>query len=413
MRTLLALIFGLVFSASVMSQTDLEKEMNESYSADEIVTLSEKLPFDNAVEILSKISMKMTGRKIVSQVALTGPIGVGIVKLPYKKALTIVVQYNNLMFEETPDVIVIKARKEQGAASSSEGVKSGDTYAPVSSREVKISAVIFEADNSAMRSRGVNWKFLLSNNSGFSSGVNLTTFAEATSSSTTTTTTDFKANAGSTFTSGKFSGSVSDVFRMFEEESLGEVIASPNITVRNMQKGRIQIGSDYSIKQKDFAGNVTDKFFSTGSIVEVTPYIYREDSTDYILLQLSVERSSATPSEISTEIKKTSANTQVLMLNGEETVIGGLFVNDETIDRTGIPFLKDLPWWVFGIRYLTGSDSKVLKKKEVVILIKTELLPTLKERRLANDKFNKLERSLKDNREVIQKYKPLHSSESK
>ncbi len=68
------------------------------------------------------------------------------------------------------------------------------------------------------------------------------------------------------------------------------------------------------------------------------------------------------------------------MLNGEETVIGGLFLNEETKVRTGIPFLKDLPWWVFGIRYLTGSDDIRVNKKELVILIKTELVPTLKER---------------------------------
>jgi type IV pilus assembly protein PilQ len=68
------------------------------------------------------------------------------------------------------------------------------------------------------------------------------------------------------------------------------------------------------------------------------------------------------------------------MLNGEETVIGGLFVNEEANVRNGIPFLKDLPWWVFGIRYLTGSDETIIRKKELVILLKTELVPTLQER---------------------------------
>ena len=68
------------------------------------------------------------------------------------------------------------------------------------------------------------------------------------------------------------------------------------------------------------------------------------------------------------------------MLNGEETVIGGLFVNEETTARNGIPFLKDLPWWVFGIRYLTGYETKTLAKKELVILLKTDLVPTLQER---------------------------------
>jgi type IV pilus assembly protein PilQ len=68
------------------------------------------------------------------------------------------------------------------------------------------------------------------------------------------------------------------------------------------------------------------------------------------------------------------------MLNGEETAIGGLFLNEEVVNRNGIPFLKDLPWWVFGIRYLTGYDQTIVRKKELVILLKTELIPTLQER---------------------------------
>jgi type IV pilus assembly protein PilQ len=70
----------------------------------------------------------------------------------------------------------------------------------------------------------------------------------------------------------------------------------------------------------------------------------------------------------------------VVLLNGEETIIGGLFENDETKIRNGVPFLKDLPWWVFGLRYIFGSDDITTIKKELVISIKTELLPTLKER---------------------------------
>ena len=50
------------------------------------------------------------------------------------------------------------------------------------------------------------------------------------------------------------------------------------------------------------------------------------------------------------------------------------------MSETGIPFLKDLPWWVLGIRYLTGSDQKVITKKEVVILLKADLLNTLEQR---------------------------------
>ncbi|MCK4690150.1 MAG: hypothetical protein KAT41_07640, partial [Candidatus Marinimicrobia bacterium] len=45
-----------------------------------------------------------------------------------------------------------------------------------------------------------------------------------------------------------------------------------------------------------------------------------------------------------------------------------------------IPGLKDLPWWVFGIRYLTGYNSKDNMRKELVIFVKASIVPTLAER---------------------------------
>jgi len=179
---------------------------------------------------------------------------------------------------------------------------------------------------------------------------------------------------------GVFKGDLLGTFRFFESENLGEIIANPSIVVRTGEVGKIRIGSDFSIKQRDFAGNVTDQFFQTGSIIDVTPHVYNEQGIDYVVLRLNVERSTAFPSELSTEIRKTKASSQIMMLNGEETVIGGLYITDETYVRTGIPFLKDLPWWVLGIRYLAGSDQKKVTKKEIIIVVKTELLPTLKDR---------------------------------
>jgi len=129
-----------------------------------------------------------------------------------------------------------------------------------------------------------------------------------------------------------------------------------------------------------------------------------------MLLNISVERSSFLLNDQTTEIKKTNAATQVLMLNGEETILGGLFVNEDTRVRNGIPFLKDLPWWVFGIRYLTGSDATTTTKKELVILLKAELVPTLKER-LANPITNPLNTELQKQRGAIQ-YHQLETKSS-
>ncbi|MCB0753775.1 MAG: hypothetical protein KDC52_20040, partial [Ignavibacteriae bacterium] len=136
----------------------------------------------------------------------------------------------------------------------------------------------------------------------------------------------------------------------------------------------------------------------------VTPYIYTEENQDYMLLKVSAERSSALPGEITTEIKKTVVSTDLLMLHGEEKVIGGLFVNEEINVRQGIPILKDLPWWMFGIRYLTGYDKMSVNKKEVIILLHCELVPTLKER-VAQKKENEIEKQIIEDHEALQKYK--------
>jgi type IV pilus assembly protein PilQ len=220
----------------------------------------------------------------------------------------------------------------------------------------------------------------------------------------TNTPPDFKINSESKFDLGNFYGEATAMFKFFEEENIGEIIASPNIIVRDRNKGRIQVGSDFSVKQRDFAGNVIEKFFPTGTIIEVTPYIYEEDNVNYALLDILVERSSFVQSETTSEIRKTNAETQTVLLNGEQAVLGGLFVNDETVVRTGIPFLKDLPAWFFGLRYLFGSDQNITRKKELVILLQVEILPTLKERLSSTTTENLIKSEVDKHNDMIKFY---------
>jgi type IV pilus assembly protein PilQ len=72
--------------------------------------------------------------------------------------------------------------------------------------------------------------------------------------------------------------------------------------------------------------------------------------------------------------------TSIILLNGEETVVGGLYLNDAKTVRRGIPFLKDLPWWVFGLRYLFGYDKDEVAKKELIIILKANISPSIQER---------------------------------
>ncbi len=411
MRKIITFLFLLASVQLIYAQIDFKDRLNRGYvTPEEIVSLSEKIPFNQAVEVLSKVSEKIAGKKIVSTVELNTPIGVEIVNMQYKKALFIIVQYNNLSVDEGGSSIVIKKKDEVVQAKLEKNV-----YAPVTEREVKISAVLFEANVDDMQERGINWEFLLSQ-SGVQLGSKIITLQEpqqqtAVQGQVQQKPPAYEINTKSNYSLGPWDGTATGLFRVFETNRLGEIIARPTIIARNGIAGKTQVGNDFSIKERDFAGNLIDRFYPTGTIVDVTPYVYKEDGVNYILLKLRIERSSVVSRDaLSTNVSKNAITTDVLLLDGEETAVGGLFENQELNTRRGVPFLKDLPWWVFGLRYIFGYDQTENIRKEIIMLIKADILPTLKERVqteksesvLRNERTKNIE-MLKNNKEQIKK----------
>jgi len=272
-------------------------------------------------------------------------------------------------------------------------------------RHINISAVFFEANVAEMRERGINWQAILSKH-GLLIGTDFKSFSEEKQELPP----NFNLSIDAEGDIGKFSGYATALINFFESENLGEVIAKLSITVRDRHKGRMQVGSDFSIKQRDFAGNVMDEFFPTGTIIDVTPYIFEKDSLQCALLKLNIEKSFPVPGVISTEVSKTSAETEIILLDDEEAIIGGLLNFEEINSRGGIPVLKDLPWWVLGLRYITGFDQKVITKREIVLVIKVEIIPTLEER-LAKRKKNIIEEKINEDLEDIDRYKMQQQEE--
>jgi type IV pilus assembly protein PilQ len=395
-------VLSLFIVLQVTAQEYWERRFKTYQNPDELVTMSETLPFDQAIELLSKVSESVSGRRIVSTVQKTDPIGIEVINMPYDKALLMIVNFAGFEYEVKEDVIIVRAKNDE------ETNKDPKTYAPLTQREVKISALFCEIDVAEARKIGFDWRFLLTGSQTNVAG-NLRTETERDESSGGSQQSqglqpEFKMGINSAFQIGDFFGQATAIFKFFDETGIGNIISNPSITVRDRTEGKIQVGVDFSVKTRDFAGNTTEQFFPTGTIIIVTPYIHKENGVEYALLDIGVERSSFSTNELQTEIRKTTAATQVLMLNGEETAIGGLFLNEEVITRVGIPFLKDLPWWVFGIRYLTGYDQTITRKKELVILLKMDLIPTLQER-LENPQWeNVLSRELEAGKNRMKYY---------
>jgi type IV pilus assembly protein PilQ len=331
----------------------------------ETVSFLETTNYNDALQILETFSWKYERKKIINLSKVDDQIGVPIHNLTWRKALELIVLKKELVIEETPGAIITKSPDVVTAGGE---ISKPKELQEINTKQVRISAVAFTCDKAFLRSLGIDWSTILDGK--VDASINFGTANYVPSPV-------LNAEASNSWGLGNgYTLDVNTLLSTIESNELGTIIARPSVIVSSGKKGFIQVGQDVSIKSVDDAGNTTDEFFQTGVIMDVLPTILvaDDDSTEVIHLVANVERSSATPGSISTIINKNIAITDVILYNGEETVIGGLYNTEDITTRAGIPFLRDLPWWVFGIRYLTGYTKIDKKERELVIIIKADIM---------------------------------------
>lgn len=355
------------------------KALREYTSPQELVSIAPTTTLDKALSVISEVSQKFVGKVIVDTDRRSIPINVDIQGMHWRDALETILRKNDMWYTEYDNYIQVTNPAGEGAAAAAARAAGGGQqataptdipreFATIKSREVKISAYFFEVNLAKMEEVGINWSFMKSTS-------DLTVNSQFQGASRVT------SELFKTEVTPKLSfANISFLAQLFSNYELGEILSGPQLIVRSGEEGRIQVGQDFSIKERDFAGNIIDKFYSAGTIIKVKSQVVTEQGINFVHLVVDVERSDVQPGQISTIINKTKANTNLLLLDGEETVIGGLYSNQTTTVRSGVPFLKDLPWYVLGLRYLFGYNLDQVTKKELVILIKAEIVPTLQER---------------------------------
>ena len=326
--------------------------------------------FSQAIQILSQISRDVEGKVIIDPTNQQGPINVSVPSLNWKRALEMILRANGLEFVERATYYEIRV-SGLGVALPSGPALPLEGELTLDSRQVEISAIFFQGDRGSIAEAGIDWAIFSRGNVNFDIS---SIAAGSVTQEFLTSSIDYTAVSGATTIT------TLGILKAFEALNIGTIISKPSITVLDGTEGMIQVGQSFSIKQKDFAGNTTDTFFEVGTILRVTPRIIRDRDVTFIHLELSVEKSAAFPDAVSTRIDKQTATTQVLLLDGEQTAIAGLFTDERLSVRKGIPFLKDLPWWFFGLRFLTGFSSVDKSEGELIIVIRVDLVPSLTER---------------------------------
>jgi len=366
------------------------KELRHDYvSPQQIVTIVATTPFNQALSILDSYSRKFLNKIIVDPENRTTPIGVDVDRMQWLDALEAILKGNGLWYKEYESYIQIIPGQQQVMVKGEE--KPQEVLPPgtptLVTREVNIEAVFFEADLSKLNSHGININYIIqgtwNNISALGSSGSAIPNVSVTSGATVTggvPSVNGQLNMGASYNINNF-GTLSALFGLLETEDFGKILASPDITVKSGQAGHIQVGQNFFVTTKDFAGNTVQNMQNAGIIITATPTVYNQDSIDFVNLDLDLQNSSVSGvGTTSMVINNEQATTKILLLDGEQTTIGGLYSTTQTSHREGIPVLKDLPWWVFGIRYLTGSDQTNLVNKELIILLKASILPTLKDR---------------------------------
>lgn len=394
-------------SASFINLYAQDKFPREYTNPDEIVAFDKETSYIEAMEVINQFLQEYRNKFIIDQSEASGTIGVTLPAMHWEEALTFILRVKSLGLKEFDDYVEILPLSELQATSTTDQPEevNPNSINPINlkTREVRINATFFEGNKRALQEIGIDWSTLTNN---VPENINQIVTGEAIDQNLSAPqATEF----GDQFVSvNSFNASsvsqnvfnalvnlgeigpgirVQALFSAFEADNLGEVLATPSVKVVDGQEGRIQVGQDFSIKQRDIAGNVTDQFFSTGTILTVTPTVISTSDTSFIHLQIAVERSSALPDAVSTIINKQEAKTEALLLDGESTSIAGLYRTEENKVRRGVPILKDLPPWFFGLKYLFGYNSNDYVENELIIIVQAELEQTLEER-LTQRTFN-------------------------
>lgn len=407
MKKLTLLFVFVLLSGLQLAVSQDRLPVREYTNPEELVVLSQDVAFNDAITILEELSIEFRDKIFVNQTEYEGPIGINIPQMHWEDALSRIAEYNNMYVTEYSKYYEIQNIPLEPGQTADDETEEEEPEVQVdfSSREIKISATFFQGDRNMIRQMGIDW-----------SVVNNGEVRVATNSAVDVQREIFEveANWSEIFSTGMMD--ITTLFRAFEETGNGEILSSPSIKVMDGRTGNIQVGQDFSIKQRDFAGNITDEFFSTGTILNVTPRIYySEEGTPFIYMTVETERSTAEPDPVSTIVNKQEAMTEVLMLSGESTVLAGLYETEVSSTRRGVPILKDLPGWFLGLRYLFGYNSTEQRVQELVVLLKVELVPTLEERlneplRQRPDLLQEQRQEFKDEIEEMQSRQSLEES---
>ncbi len=232
--------------------------------------------------------------------------------------------------------------------------------------QVFIEAKIVEAKEAFIRNIGVNWGFNGGAIPATGSGPQLRPNLNISPSEIT-------AAGGAAFrlTYGTIDslGTLNAAIALNESERKVKILSAPQLLTLSNETATISQTTEIPVRTTTISAGVPTTSFTFKPLaltLEVNPQITVDSS---VLMRLNINRSfrdaGVSVEDENFAINTRSANTKVLVRNGQTAVIGGIYQTDSTEGEFGVPFLKDIP--ILG--NLFKSQTRTKDKLELMIFL--------------------------------------------
>ena len=396
----LAVVLALLVAAPALTPTasaQRDVTVRGYVPADELVSFPASTPMNQFFRLINPTFFRVTGKRVVDPQDRTEPIGVALSGVHFIDAFELVLDRHSLDFSESEGFFVVTEPTLVATTTDGAAATVIDAQVPLAAptvqlpataetREIRIDAVIFQLNSNRAREVGANWPALFGEAQQATAGSGAGSGAGGADDGQT----KFYLNAGSFFDAldGFIEASsdrvelsqILNLFRYFETQGYGQTVATPFTVVQSGQQGNMQSGQDIPVTVRDFQGNAITEFFSTGTIIQVTPTLIVDERNgapvEFIHLDVKVEKSTAVPSGDGIAINKDNVTTQLPVLSGEMRAIGGLTSTSETQVRRGVPVLRDIPVLNFFFSY----KQRQVQQNEIIIVLRARVADDMRTR---------------------------------
>jgi len=244
--------------------------------------------------------------------------------------------------------------------------------------QVLIEARIVQADTNFAKDLGVQWGGSYASNPGdynmgVVSGPTGTVSAPTTGFAVNLPASGIAGTKGSVgFTIGK---TIGDAFNLDLRLSAGEtkgltkILSAPKIATLDNREAIIQQGESIPYKTYSQEGTKTE-FIDATLTLKVTPKI-TPDGHIAMNIKITNNRQGSIVVEGTPSINKKEATTEVLVKDGETTVIGGIYELSDSDNVSALPWMHHIP--VLGWLFKNTSKSNI--KSELLIFITPKIIP--------------------------------------